>query len=78
MQDPRARRSRRDPLGPSRAFCADHGRRDPVGVARGGRELTPSARRRHPCQVQAQAPRGRCGRAPTFLSATAGSRPQGV
>lgn len=48
MQDHRARRSRRVPLGPSRAFCADHGRRDPVGVARGGREPTPSARRRDP------------------------------
>ena len=78
MQDHRARRSRRVPLGPSRAFCADHGRRDPVGVARGGREPTPSARRRDRCQVQAQALRGRCCRAPTFLSATAVSRPKGV
>ena len=56
------------PLGPSRAFCADHGRRDAAGVARGDQEPTPSARRREP--ERRQALRGRRGRAPTFLSAT--------
>lgn len=58
-QDPGTGRTpgRRDagPFGPSRAFCADHGRRDTVGVARGGREPTPAARRRDPCQLQSAA-----------------------
>lgn len=44
----------------------------------GSRRRLPGAEIPCQVQVQAQALRGRCCRAPTFLSATAGSRPKGV